>query len=965
MIRIIGCLVFFITLGFAQDLQKVSLQLNWKYQFEFAGFIAAKELGFYEEVGLDVDIKEFTKDVNVVEDVLNQKVDFGVYSASLIRSYDEKRPLVFLANYFKRSPLVFITKQSIITPQDLVGKKIMAAPNELHHSSLGTLLEKFKIKEQDFVTLPHSFSADEFISGNVDVMTAYISNEPFHLQQKRIPYNIIDPNNYGVYGLGVNLFTSKEKTIKEKEQVQKFIQATNKGWAYALENKEKIVELIYEKYSKAKSKEALHFEAIETQKLMMPKIYPIGFIDKNVLEDTISSLQEDKLLNTSLTTKELLFDANISNTSGLVLSKKEKVYLDKKESITMCIDPDWMPYEKLVNGKHIGMTADFFPLLEQKIGIPINLVPTISWPQSIEFAKQRKCDIFSLAMPTPSRIKYMDFTRPYIDFPLVIATKTDKLFITDAERIIQQEHVGIVKGYAIAELLKEKYPNHKIIDVSTVEEGLDMVEQGKIFGFVGALPTVAYTLQRKYITSLKIAGKFDRNLELGIGVRNDEPILKDIFEKAIASIDDTSKQSILNKYISVTFEKGVDYDLLWKLTLAVFVLALFGIYRHKQLLKHNEELTLQKSKLNEANEELLVTQKQLQTSLNSFEVLLNSAMEAIFVYENRVCIDANRVAVKMFGYESKEQMIGLMVDDFAHQESIHQINDNFMHDVTAYEVKAIRKNGEVFDFLVQGKNTQLNGRDVRISSGIDITEMKNQERLIFQQSKLAAMGEMIDNIAHQWRQPLSVISSISTGLCLQFELPNLDKEEAVKDLNKLNKTSQYLSETIDDFRNFFRRNKIKREFSILDAVQKNLTLIDGILKNNGIKVIFEKVDEVRIESYENELTQALLNIFHNAKDAMKDKESPLIFISIVKDTEHVILKICDNGGGIDKKIREKVFEPYFTTKHQSQGTGIGLYMTHQIIESHMHGTIKVNNRKFTHEDQSMKGAEFTITLPLS
>ncbi len=955
--------MFLVTLSFTKDLQKVSLQLNWKYQFEFAGFIAAKELGFYEEAGLDVVIKEFDSNVNVVEDVLNQKVDFGIYSASFIRSYDKKRPFVFLANYFKRSPLVFITKQNIVTPQDLLGKKIMTAPNELKHSSLGTLLEKFKLTSESYITVPHSFSAKEFIDGSVDAMTAYISNEPFYLQQKRIPYNIIDPINYGVYGLGVNLFTSKEKAIKQKEVVQKFIQASNLGWEYALDNKEKIVGLIYEKYSKHKSKEALQFEAIETQKLMMPKVYPIGFIDKNVLSDTITNFKEQNLLNKELQTEDLLFVNETDTNSQLVLTKKQKAYLLEKKEITMCIDPDWMPYEKLVNGKHIGMTADFFPLLENKIGIPIRLVPTKTWSQSIEFAKKRKCDIFSLAMPTPSRLKYMNFTPPYIDFPLVIATKTDKLFITDAEAVVTQERVGVVKGYAIGEILKRKYPNHKIVDVTTVEEGLDLVEQGKLFGFVGALPTVAYTLQRKYITSLKIAGKLDRKLELGIGIRNDEPILEDIFEKAISSIDDVSKQAILNKYISVKFEKGVDYDLLWKVILAVVVLAFFGIYRHKQLIKHNEELTSQKSKLNDANAELLVTQKQLQASLSSFEVLLNSAMEAIFVFEKGICIDANTVAVKMFGYESKEQMIGLPVDDFAHKESLSQIKENFSHDVSAYEVKAIQKNGEIFDFLVQGRNTQLNGKDVRISTGIDITEMKNQERLIFQQSKLAAMGEMIDNIAHQWRQPLSVISSISTGLCIQFELPNLDKEEAITDLKKLNKTSQHLSETIDDFRNFFRRNKVKREFSVLEAVKKNLNLIEGILKNNSIKVVFEKVDDARITSYENELTQALLNIFHNAKDAMKGKESPYIFINISKNKEHVILKIRDNGGGIDTAIRDKIFEPYFTTKHQSQGTGIGLYMTHQIIESHMGGTIKVANCIYSYEDKSLQGAEFIITLP--
>ncbi len=184
-------------------------------------------------------------------------------------------------------------------------------------------------------------------------------------------------------------------------------------------------------------------------------------------------------------------------------------YLKAKKNITMCVDPNWMPYEKIENGKHIGMAADFIKIFEEEIGIPIVLVPTRTWEDSMTFAQERKCDIFSLAMGTPSRSEYMNFTKPYMSFPLVIATKLDTLFIPNVEDIIDSQTLGIVKGYAFAELLKRKFPQNRLVEVENIQEGLKKVVEGELFGFVGTLTTVGYELQKKYIGELKIAGKFD------------------------------------------------------------------------------------------------------------------------------------------------------------------------------------------------------------------------------------------------------------------------------------------------------------------------------------------------------------------------------------------------------------------------------------------------------------------------
>ena len=641
-------------------------------------------------------------------------------------------------------------------------------------------------------------------------------------------------------------------------------------------------------------------------------------------------------------------------------------YLTKKQTITMCVDPNWMPYEKIEKGKHIGMAADFIELFEHDIGIPIVLVPTKTWEESLQFAKERKCDIFSLAMSTPSRLEYMNFTPPYVSFPLVVATKLDTLFITNVEDIINTQTLAIVKGYAFAEILRNKYPNNRLIEVNNLQEGLQKVAKGEIFGFVDTLATVGYELQKEYIGELKIAGKFDETWDLSIGVRNDDLILLDIFNHVIGSLTQEQSQKVFNKWISVKFEGKPNYTL--AINIAVFLLIIMGlmIYRNYNLKRYNQKIKKQAKELEVINKELIKTKKKLEKSLKGIEVIYDCMLDAVFIYEGKTCVDVNEVAVRMFGYDSKEQMKGLSITAFAHIQSLVEVQKKFKENTTPYEVKAVRKNGTVFPALAQGTNIVLNGKKVRVSVLIDISEIKNKEKLLVQQTKLASMGEMIGNIAHQWRQPLNIISTTATGMKLQLEFGTFKEEEAIKELDRLNDTVQHLSKTIDDFRNFFKSEKERKRFSVQQSIKKNLKLLEGMFKIYDISVVFEKVEEFTVENYENEFIQAVLNIFYNAKDALENKtHAKYIFMSIYKENDQGVVTIKDNGGGIQEEVMSKIFDPYFTTKYKSNGTGIGLYMTHQIIQDHMEGKIEADNATFGYESHEYTGAIFTIKLPLS
>ncbi|KAB7885040.1 sensor histidine kinase [Poseidonibacter ostreae] len=249
----------------------------------------------------------------------------------------------------------------------------------------------------------------------------------------------------------------------------------------------------------------------------------------------------------------------------------------------------------------------------------------------------------------------------------------------------------------------------------------------------------------------------------------------------------------------------------------------------------------------------------------------------------------------------------------------------------------------------------------------EIKENRNKTKLLAEQSKMASLGEMLGNIAHQWRQPLSVISTAATGIKLHKEMEVLEDKDLYRAMDSINDSAQYLSQTIEDFRGFLDPNNRKiEEIDISNTIDKVLNMIGSQFIANEIKII-KNIQNITIESIENEFIQVLINILNNAKDALLEKEDgdKLIIINTYKKDNVLCVEIIDNAGGIKEHIIEKIFEPYFTTKHQSVGTGIGLYMSHDIITTHLNGEISVSNNEYTYESVKYIGAKFSIELSLN
>jgi len=236
-----------------------------------------------------------------------------------------------------------------------------------------------------------------------------------------------------------------------------------------------------------------------------------------------------------------------------------------------------------------------------------------------------------------------------------------------------------------------------------------------------------------------------------------------------------------------------------------------------------------------------------------------------------------------------------------------------------------------------------------------LEELQEKEHMLLMQSRMAAMGEMIGNIAHQWRQPLNSLSLTVQQLRLYYDMGRFSKEYLDKSVDSSMKLIQHMSDTIDDFRNFFIQDKEKTEFKVKETVNNALKLLEGALKNENISVEANLSDDVVIQGYPNEFAQAILNLITNAKDAFEERrpEDPTIAITAVNEGGKAVVTIRDNAGGIPEDIIEKVFDPHFSTKG-SKGTGIGLFMAKNIVERNMNGRLTVLN--------SGGGAKFRIEV---
>jgi len=374
---------------------------------------------------------------------------------------------------------------------------------------------------------------------------------------------------------------------------------------------------------------------------------------------------------------------------------------------------------------------------------------------------------------------------------------------------------------------------------------------------------------------------------------------------------------------------------------------------------------------------LLLKQRQ------KFKQLIDFAIEGLVISHKGRVVEINEQALKIFGGTDKQEILGKEMIHFVAQDSKALIQAQSTRDTDMYECNLLHKDGTSFPALVRGSIVKGLGKKMRVSAIIDLSELKEaqyalqalngnleiqmqnhieknrqQEIMLFQQSRHAQMGEMISMIAHQWRQPLNVLSLLTQNIVFKYKLQKLD--DRVMDDFKEDSMRQILqmSKTIDDFRDFFKPDKSVKVFDIKQQLTHAVEMVKPIVAAHGIELSFQGEDGLKVESFPNEFGQCVINILNNAKDVLLescgDQSKKIEVIAKRGENNSVVVTIEDNGGGIETYVMPHIFEPYFSTKGVKHGTGLGLYMSKIIVEEHMHGRISVTNGD--------EGARFEIVL---
>ena len=366
------------------------------------------------------------------------------------------------------------------------------------------------------------------------------------------------------------------------------------------------------------------------------------------------------------------------------------------------------------------------------------------------------------------------------------------------------------------------------------------------------------------------------------------------------------------------------------------------------------------NQLNEEIGELKAGYSTLAKQKEGFELLLNATMEMIFIHDKKLdIIDVNKTALNSLEFYDKEELLTKNLQMFLFEDSKEDINKYLSSQSREIFESALNIHGKKMSVLARTQEIEMENQEFYITTMLDISEIKQKENQLIQQNKFAQLGEMLSMIAHQWRQPLNTISAMNEVIRLNIRKKDIDEQKIVKLSKDISSQVQYLSKTINDFKEFFLPKQEPMSTTLDHIINSVLDLVEGSLQQSRIELILELNATSNIKTHISELKQVLINLIRNAEDAIVEhtSENRVIKIMTYERGENIALKIADNGGGVPPDIAKSIFEPYFSTKGDKNGTGLGLYMSKLIIEKHCRGSIEVHN--------TQDGAEFFIELPKS
>ena len=541
--------------------EKIVLQLKWFHQFQFAGYYAAKEKGFYDEVGLNVEIRQRDLKYNNIDEVINGNAQYGVADSILILYRLKQQPVVIVSPIFQHSPSVFISlkKSNISSVYELNNKDILFYPNDTDGFSLLAMIKKFDLD----VNLVRERYKDDYmrlINNEVDVMPAYIANEPFLFKEKGYDVNIINPTNYGFDMYGDMLFTNEDEAKNNPIRVEKFKEATLKGWKYALENKEEITQLINEKYTQEKTIEHLRYEANAIDSLINKNLTPLGYLDQGRIRYISEMYEYYGLTESKIDLNDFLFDEISKKDKKLSLSDEEIKYLKDNPILKVHNFDSLPPYNFTLNNYPKGFVIDYIQLVGKVLGVKIEFIQNKSLKESFDMLENNQLDILPNIAISDERKKTIDFTNySLVNFQISLGVnkQSDIKSLSD----LKNKKVSVVENSFLEDTLKKEYPNIKLYKTKNTEEAIEAVASNKADAVIHNLSTIEYLINKNWLSNLKTIVLKDDNIQtivpLHLGVKKDNLVLKSILEKANQNISEKDTRNLVDKWLKNSFYEEI------------------------------------------------------------------------------------------------------------------------------------------------------------------------------------------------------------------------------------------------------------------------------------------------------------------------------------------------------------------------------------------------------------------------
>lgn len=643
----------------------VTLQLVWKNQFQFAGYYMAKEKGFYRDAGLDVNIKEFDNDIDITADVVDGKAEFGVGRSSLINDRYSGKPVVMLAAIFQHSPIILISKKrdDIAKIEDLKNKRIMLTTDQIAMASINAMLKSHEITPSLYITQEHSFNIEDLIDGKTDVMLSYISNEPYIMKERNIPYRVFAPKDYNFDFYSDILFTSDKLVQKKPLLVDNFREASLKGWKYALENKEETIKLILEKYNtQNKSQGSLKYEADAISKLIDMDRIKLGNIDKNRVE-YIAQIYSLMGLNKEAKSKEtksiegFIYEAKKNKTiSGIELTQKEQDWLGSNPVVRVSSESDYIPYDFNEDGIAKGYSVDYMNLLFSKLGIEAKYV-TDNWNNLLEKLKNKEIDIVHTMFKNNDKKEFI-YSNPYKQVVIGLFTHKENNTLANTSDLTN-ERISIIEGDSIGIPLGKYHPNIRLSHTNTYLEALKEVSFGKSDASVMDTGVGNFIINKFSIPDLKLAAEFNAK-DLGLdysyhfAIHKDNAILVGILNKAMHSVKQDEIDILEKRWLRSDIE--VDYSLVWKILAGVFlVILIFTLNNRKLKMLVNEKTEELQELLKSLEEKVQKRTQELNDQKEFVQTLLDSQEQIIVTTDGKSILDVNRSFLEFYEISSIEE----------------------------------------------------------------------------------------------------------------------------------------------------------------------------------------------------------------------------------------------------------------------------------------------------------------------